>query len=455
MQIGDAAGNQSESVSAAAASVLPKRHLIITGSRGIGKSTLLREILALPYFSDLGPFPGFTTRAFPCDRVELTDTLTGKTARIGFYHPHKSLAVPNFSADNFIRNTCATDSDRPDAQPLISESSEAQRSGNQMTPDMNGFLGLGLTSITRAITSPSKWAVIDELGYLESSCPEFCNAVFRLFDKKQVIVVLRSQSTPFLDALRARDDVFVYDLDQPVLPVGCVIMASGLGKRFGSNKLMADFNGEPLISRILSATGGGLFAARTVVTRSAEVETFCREREIPVLLHAMPYRNHTVRLGLSALLKEHPELTGCMFALGDQPLLRRGTLEAMTITFSQYCRDVLQNYSVAAESETSNAKTNDFRHSVTGSDSTSVHFSSIHRLVSISREHPIVPGNPILFGNQYFDELLTLPDNHGGNVLLKKYPGDVRYFPADDRLELADADTPEELEQLKKAEFTR
>ena len=58
--------------------------------------------------------------------------------------------------------------------------------------------------------------------------------------QKRVIAVLRSQSTPFLDALRARDDVYVYDLDHPVLPVGCVIMASGLGKRFGSNKLMAD-----------------------------------------------------------------------------------------------------------------------------------------------------------------------------------------------------------------------
>lgn len=81
-----------------------------------------------------------------------------------------------------------------------------------------------------------------------------------------------------------------------------MIMASGLGKRFGSNKLMADFNGKPLITRILSATDGPLFAARIVVTRSPEVESLCREREIPVLLHTMPYRNHTVKLGLSALL---------------------------------------------------------------------------------------------------------------------------------------------------------
>ena len=31
--------------------------------------------------------------------------------------------------------------------------------------------------------------------------------------------------------------------------LGCVIMASGLGKRFGGNKLMEDFHGKPMIQR--------------------------------------------------------------------------------------------------------------------------------------------------------------------------------------------------------------
>ncbi|MEI3187571.1 MAG: NTP transferase domain-containing protein [Lachnospiraceae bacterium] len=50
------------------------------------------------------------------------------------------------------------------------------------------------------------------------------------------------------------------DLDEPVLPIGCVIMASGLGKRFGSDKLMASFQGNPMISQILQATSSALFA---------------------------------------------------------------------------------------------------------------------------------------------------------------------------------------------------
>ena len=38
------------------------------------------------------------------------------------------------------------------------------------------------------------------------------------------------------------------------LPVGCVIMASGLARRFGSNKLLADFGGRPLLCRALEVT---------------------------------------------------------------------------------------------------------------------------------------------------------------------------------------------------------
>ena len=45
------------------------------------------------------------------------------------------------------------------------------------------------------------------------------------------------------------------------LPVGCVIMASGLARRFGSNKLLADFGGRPLLCRALEVTATPALAA--------------------------------------------------------------------------------------------------------------------------------------------------------------------------------------------------
>ena len=119
------------------------------------------------------------------------------------------------------------------------------------------------------------------------------------------------------------------------LTVGCVIMASGLSRRFGTNKLLADFCGQPMLCRAFDATATPGIAARIVVTRSEEVQALCRAQGVPVLLHSLPGRNDTVRLGLSALLEQLPELSGCMFLPGDQPLLRRETVEAMTERFCQ------------------------------------------------------------------------------------------------------------------------
>ena len=112
-------------------------------------------------------------------------------------------------------------------------------------------------------------------------------------------------------------------------PIGCVIMASGLARRFGSNKLLADFGGRPLLCRALDATDTPQLACRIVVTRSAEVETLCQTLGVACLRHALPGRNDTVRLGLEALLTLQPGLAGCIFLPGDQPLLRRETVEAL------------------------------------------------------------------------------------------------------------------------------
>lgn len=116
--------------------------------------------------------------------------------------------------------------------------------------------------------------------------------------------------------------------------VGCVIMASGRAVRFGSNKLLADFGGAPLIVRALDAAETPALALRVVVTRSPEVAELACKAGVKAILHNLPGRNDTVRLGLEALLSELPGLAGCIFLPGDQPLLRKESLEAMARDFS-------------------------------------------------------------------------------------------------------------------------
>lgn len=196
------------------------------------------------------------------------------------------------------------------------------------------------------------------------------------------------------------------------LPVGCVIMASGLARRFGSNKLLADFGGRPLLCRALEVTATPALAARVVVTRSAEVKALCDAQAVPCLLHSLPGRNDTVRLGL----EQCPGLAGCIFLPGDQPLLQRETLEALITAFAQ------------TQKETERA---------------------IFRLGARAADGPdTVVGSPVLFGCGYFPALRTLPEGKGGSVVLKAHPEQVQIVYAQRREELLDADTPEALEEL-------
>ena len=270
---------------------------------------------------------------------------------------------------------------------------------NRMRPVPAGFAAVGLPALQR-MAAAGGWAVLDELGYLESGCADFQQSVLDLLKVCCVLAVVRKQDTPFLRALCADPDAFVYDLDCPVPPLGCVVMASGLGRRFGGNKLMAELNGRPLAAHALALAAAPVFAGRIAVTRSAEVEALCRAEGFPVLRHAGPRRSDTVRLGLTALLAQQPDLQGCVFLPGDQPCLTRQTLEALAIGAAP---DTIRR--PAAPDGT--------------------------------------PGSPVLFGRDYFAALLHLPEGSGGSAVLH-----ARLLPTP-AAELRDIDTRSDLEALR------
>lgn len=202
--------------------------------------------------------------------------------------------------------------------------------------------------------------------------------------------------------------------------IGCVIMASGLAKRFGSNKLLALFGGRPLLCRTFDATDTPLLTGRIIVTRSAEVEQLCGQYGIPCLRHTLPGRNDTVRLGLEALLTRQPALAGCMFLPGDQPLLRRESVERVI----EASRDPARS-----QKETERAA---------------------FRLAYQSPEEPDpLVGSPVLFTRGFFSDLRTLPEGKGGSFLLRNEPEQVHLVLTAHREELLDADTPEALRELE------
>lgn len=193
------------------------------------------------------------------------------------------------------------------------------------------------------------------------------------------------------------------DREPFALQIGCVIMASGQSRRFGRNKLLEVFDEKTLIQRILDTTGYGLFAYRTVVTRSEDVRKICEMQNIPVIFHELPNRNDTVRLGIEAMRG----MDGCVFCPSDQPLLKKESLVNIIDAFAKSSHGIL-------------------------------------RLAYGERQ-----GTPILFGKEYFAELAVLPEKKGGSYLVRKYPEQVKLVSAINELELYDIDTQAELEWLK------
>ena len=332
--------------------------MILTGTKGTGKTTLLKKL-----FSET--VPGITTWAVPGKAVYLRDNLSHETVQVGIY-----------------------DANLPGNE-------------NKMVLVQNGFSSFGVTKLEQYVKSEHEWISIDEIGYLETQCEDYLKALRNLFENKQVAAVVRKQNLPFLKEICNREDTFVVDMDDPFGNIGCVIMASGFGKRFGGNKLMADFDGKPLICHILDATEG-IFNQRVVVTRYEDIAEICKKRGTNVILHDQPHRSDTVRLGLRAL----QGIDRCMFVPADQPLQKRETICSLCLA------------------------------SANGSD-------LIWRTA-----YEETQGAPVIFPEWAFEDLLNLPEGKGGNVVIKKYPERVHTVNVRDKYELKDVDSPEDLLEL-------
>ena len=190
-------------------------------------------------------------------------------------------------------------------------------------------------------------------------------------------------------------------MDGPAL--GCVLMASGEGKRFGGDKLTAPFGGGPMLCRVLAATGTPLIARRAAVTRNGEIAELCRRMEVEAVLHGLPRRSDTVCLGLEAL---GDGLAGCLFCPCDQPLLARRSVEALCRRFTAE-PDFIWQLAWGGEA-----------------------------------------GSPILFPADCFPALMALPEGKGGSYIARAQPERVWLVEASSPWELRDVDTPDDLREL-------
>lgn len=208
--------------------------------------------------------------------------------------------------------------------------------------------------------------------------------------------------------------------------IGCVVMASGEGRRFAEalacegvptqrvlsgqgegGKLAALLGGIPLIERtVRSVLAAGERAPFDIVvsTRWHEVARRCERLGVRVALHDGGLRSESVRAGLAAGLDRWD---GCLFLPGDQPLVSPKSFEGLYAAFA----------------------------------------SDPHTAVRLGCEG--APGSPVLFPARLFPELMHLSGTQGGGAVLSQ-AGRVGIVEASSPIELMDVDTPCDLAVLER-----
>ena len=188
------------------------------------------------------------------------------------------------------------------------------------------------------------------------------------------------------------------------MKIGCVVLAAGNARRFGSNKLQVQVDGESLIRRALETVPSGLVTV--LVSQYPEILSLAGEYGFEAVWNDQPDLglSRSVRLGLERLT----DCDGVLFLVADQPWLKRDSVEALAALWAQ------------------------------------------HPAKIAAMAHGGVRGNPCLFPARFYPELLALNGDRGGSAVIRNHEADLILLETD-ALELTDIDTPEALKQAGSA----
>lgn len=191
-------------------------------------------------------------------------------------------------------------------------------------------------------------------------------------------------------------------------PLACVLMASGFSRRFGGNKLLAEYQGKPLYAWAMDAIPAEIFAQVVVVARHPDVAQAARAKGFFTLCRpeATEHISGTIREGLRAVMDTEAPIIGCCFMVCDQPLLARQSVEKLAAAFQREPQCVW----------------------------------------ALSHGHK--KGNPVIFPAALFEELCALSPTERGNAVILRHEGLLRLKEAQHPWELLDVDTLEDLGAL-------
>jgi molybdenum cofactor cytidylyltransferase len=190
--------------------------------------------------------------------------------------------------------------------------------------------------------------------------------------------------------------------------IAAIILAAGQSTRMGSNKLLADLHGRPLLVQTVEQVLASGVDEIVVVTGHMASEVQAALKGKPVrFVHNAAYAEGlatSVRTGIGAVAG----FDAAFVCLGDMPLVRAEDMQRMMAAF-----DVEEGRTLIAPAQGRKL------------------------------------GNPVLWGQEYFKSLMALEGDRGARSLLETRRDTVVEIAVEHDGIMLDADTPEALAQIR------
>lgn len=190
--------------------------------------------------------------------------------------------------------------------------------------------------------------------------------------------------------------------------IGAIVLAAGKSTRMGSNKLLAELNGKPLLVQTVAQIKASGVDEIVVVTghQRAQIEGALTGIEVR-LVHNPAYADglaSSIKAGINTV----QNVDAAFICLGDMPLIRADDMRRMMAAF-----------------DVEEART----------------------LIAPAQGRKL--GNPVLWGQEHFTALMALEGDRGARSLLETMRDSIIEISVDHDGIMVDADTPEALAEIK------
>lgn len=117
-----------------------------------------------------------------------------------------------------------------------------------------------------------------------------------------------------------------------------IILAAGRSSRFGSQKLLAPFRGEPMIRHVVKTISAAGLEECILVYADEQVKAAVPDVRCVHNPDAVQGQSTSIRLSVS---RSDPETDGYLFLMGDQPFLSSETIRTLLAAFHASSKSIV------------------------------------------------------------------------------------------------------------------